>query len=353
MTNTLIVSKISAGLPIPYYHVAEIKIDGNVDNLTKLYGNYFIIDIPTFQYFHIINEKIGQYELLKDIIPGLKLVCISDSQKDLSNLGNKGVHNNMLQMLEVYGIDYQDIVFLESTSLWIENIFYFNTRINKYLLALNLPKGLELFYDDRNHNKIHVDGFRKVQFLYQEKLYENNNYPKKIFITRRDLNNEIRYIHYLLTNQNTLSEDESKSLALWCNNYGGEKYLWQLVRERFMLKEDEDRLEQYFISKGYYIVDPADMKFFEQINHYYNATHIASVRGSGLVNTIFCKNDAKVFILDVTNEYDFEYKEIVKVATEYVYEIPVKRKDIKKYSKEVFSVENIIAIIDNHYLDKI
>lgn len=353
LKNNHFITKNNPGLPIPYYRVSDITLEKNVDNLRKFYGDYFILEIPTFQYFHIINEKIGQYELLKDIIPGLKLICVADSKDDFNKDKHRDIHYNLLDMLSIYDIFEDDIIYLDSVSIWIENIFYFNTRINKYLISLDLPKGRELFYDHLNHNKIHVDAFRKVQSLYQKFLCEKQEYPTKIFITRRGINNNVRHLYGLLTNKDNLSQEDAEYLSLWINNYGGEKYLWQLIRERYISENDEDRLENYFISKNYTVIDPADMTFINQINHYYNATHVVSVRGSGLVNTIFCKQNAKVFILDVTNEYDFEYKEIVRVATEYVYEIPVKRNEIKRYSKQIFSVENIIALIDNHYLDKI
>lgn len=351
MASNSFYSEIQPGLPIPVYNAKGVVIGKKSNNLINLKGNYFIFEIPSFQYFHIINEKIGQFELLKDIVPNLELVCISDSRLDLQP-SRKDLHNTILDMLKVYDINEDNIYFLDETSLCIENIFFYNTRINKYLINLEFPKGVELFFD-KDPDKIHVDAFRKVKRLYRSELVKNKNLPQKIFITRKNLNNTVRMIHYYLNNKNNLTTEEIKDFNQWVENYGGEKYLWQFVHERYMTLEEEDRLEQFFVDKGYVIIDPAELTFFQQINYYYNAKHVASVRGSGLVNTIFCEPETNIFILDVSNQYDFEYASICRISTNNVYEIPVKCKSIRKHSDFIFSVENVLAVLENHYGDRL
>jgi capsular polysaccharide biosynthesis protein len=117
--------------------------------------------------------------------------------------------------------------------------------------------------------------------------------------------------------------------------------------------EEEVRLEKYFTSKGYEIIDPEDLSFYEQINYYYNATHIASIRGSGLFNTIFCQEDANIFILDTAQPYEFAYYDICKLSTQNVYEIPFTLRFKKFMQDSLFSVNNITGILDSHYADMI
>lgn len=346
MTITPQIEKLSLNFPIPIYSVKDIIIKGSGNNLQKVFGKFFIFEIPNFQYYHVMSEKIGQYELLKQLIPDLQLLCINNKKEDFYMEYNNNLYINILQILDPYNITIEDILFLENGDIYVEQIFYYNIIDTCYLNQF--PNGLEI-YQTIDMDQFHVDSFYKTLNVYKKYLQKNDKLAKKIFITRRSINNQTREYNFLINNMQNLTKDQQDTLEQYCTNAGGINNLKKLIKERYITEYDENILENFFESKGYKIIDPYNMSFFEQINAYYNATHIASVRGSGLVNTIFCQENTHVFIINVNNAYNFEYKTVAEIGSNFVYEIPAKRKNIENLPNEFFSVSNIIGILENHY----
>lgn len=348
MENAIKITELPAGVPTSTYTVDNFVIEGVNGPTRKLSGKYFVFDVSWFQYFHVLNDKIGQFEVLRKIHDNLKLLCVANTRWEFEGSNRIDISLNILDMISVYGLTIDDIYFIDEGPIQVEQCVYYVKTNNKFLPD-ETPYGNELYHPQNFEDPVYINALCLVKSRYKEKLYPDFTLPKKIFITRKKLNDTVRYIYYLLTNQDKLTTEERLELERKIKGYGGEKYLWQLVDQRYITEQDENKLETYFMHQGYVIIDPAAMTFFEQINHYHNATHIVSVRGSGLVNTIFCQDFTKVFILDLSQSYDFPYKEIPNISTDYVYEIPAKRKNIRHLSKEFFSVDNVIAIIDNHY----
>lgn len=305
-------------------------------------GNYFIFSLDSFLYFHTLHEGIGQYEILKNIIEDLKIVAIC---ADINLINQKNVLSVYLDLLKPYNIDYDDIIFLEKENPIFENIFYYTTRINPLLEKLKIPQGKEIYQP----TDFYMEGFKALRGLYDSSLVGDSHHPKKIFITRMNQNNRVRKIYKMIYDFDITGSQLPPELEQERQNMGGQRYLLQLLNERYITKEEEEKLEQFFIDKGYTVIDPETMSFYDQINYYYNATHIATIRGSGLLNTLFCQPETNVFILDTCQPYEFEYKKICQLYTDNVYEVPFNMKFKKFMPQSLFSIDNIIGIIESHY----
>jgi hypothetical protein len=333
------------------YCVEDVKFDINdffdFDRsgsiVEKTYsGNYFIFYLNSFLYFHTLHEGIGQYEVLKKIIPDLKISVVAI---DRTFDNKKEVMDICLDLIKPYGLQHDDIIFLAEETPIFENIYYYTTRINYLLEQMDVPQGKELhgMYDQ------YLGGFESLIELYKPYLVKDENSPKKIFITRMEKDDNVRNIHDMFYESDVYDIQKPQALIQEENNWGGTKYIKQLLRERLVPKVNEEKLEQFFISNGYTVIDPEKISFYDQINYYYNATHVASIRGSGLMNTLFCDPGTNIFILDNSKYYEFEYKQICEINSKNVYEIPFDLKLKTIMPEELFNTYNIIGILYTHY----
>lgn len=347
---------VSGSLPFDYFIVENVKLDGVSVGGTdtreqKFYGgNFFIFQVDFFQYFHIVHEGIAQYEILKEVVPDLKIAVISSiSESQLSSRKEELVVH--LELLSPYGITKEDIIFLQTEKPTFEKIFYYTTRAANPLIQLNIPK------DDKTYqnkfDQLYDGGYVALRNLYNPYLLENDSMPKKIFFSRMLLNDKVRETYRMLRDEDDLEGDDYLFLEQTRKNYGGYKYLMQLVNERYITLEEENKLENYFTKKGYTVIDPAKLSFFEQINYCYNATHIAAIRGSSLLNTVFCKEDTSIFILDTKQQYDFPYEFICKTYAKNIFEIPFTSKIKRLSPQSLFTIDNIIGILETHYSDMV
>lgn len=349
-------TKMSEGLPFDYFCVEDLDLDAAKSYTFTgrpekyYYGNFFLFQIDYFQYFHVVHEGIGQYELLKGVIPDLKIVVISSRSKDEVSIDDHKVTVS-LDMLKPYNITYDDIIFLDKEKPIFEKIFYYTTRAGHLLNKINIPQGDETY--QMKFDQLYNGGYKALRILYQPYLTKNETLPKKIFFSRMKLNNEVRNTYRLLRDEDSIDGEDSLFLQRHRENYGGYRYLWQLVHERYMPIQEEEKLENFFIKQGYTIIDPSACSFYAQMNYCYNATHIAAIRGSSLLNTIFCDEDTNIFILDPSQAYDFPYEFICNTYAKNVFEIPFTSKIKRLYSQSLFTIDNIIGILETHYSDRI
>lgn len=341
------------GTDLKYYSISDLKIS-KFDGLeTKnIYGNSYMIEITGHNHFHHFQDKVGQYEMLKALVPDLKLILVGDFKDHYPPNEITAGALVLEQSLSIYGIPGEDIIFLDKNNVWFEKTFYFIKIFNRFLDD-SLP-GNKLLGpgDGKDYYSYNIKTAEKVRELYLKSLGLKDN---KIFITRIRMNNIVRKMAHLLEKSENgfATEQEENELLNTTRIFGTMEDAKRVIRERLISEEDEQTLENFFMSIGYSIIDPYDMTFFQQVKLFNRATHIASVRGSGLYNTIFCNESAKVFIIDLSNEYDFEYKSIVGVATKNIYEIPVKNNILRSTHQTFFKVENIINILKSHYADQL
>lgn len=342
------------GTQIKYHSVSNFEIIRDPElEVFRVEGNSFIVDIDGYQYFHLFQDKIGQYEFLKREIEDLKIVLVGNLDYAYPP-SDRWVGSTVLtDAFSIYNIRKEDIVFLNKTNVWFEKTFYVNRVFNRFLP--NTLPGNKLFgIDDKDkYFDLNIEIAKIIRELYLNRQKEKTF---KIFLSRKELNNEIRKMKELIEKKslNSLDLEEKEHLVRLMRVYGTEdKDAEKIIEQRFLKLEDEIKLEDYFISKGYKVIDPYDMTFNQQVDLFSKATHVAAIRGTGLYNTIFCKPETNVFVLDISNAYNFEYKSIIEVGAKNVYEIPVVAKATPETPPIFFSIDNIIRLLENHYLDKL
>lgn len=341
------------GTQLKYYSVSDFKITSHPGLETKkIYGNSYILELPGYQYFHYFQDKVGQYEMLRDYIPDLKLVLVGDFEHAYPP--NSNIIGSLVieESLSVYNIPREDILFLDKTDVWFEKTFY-SIRIFNRFLPNSLPGNRLLGPGDgQDYYTYNIETAKKVRELYLTALKLKDS---KIFVSRRKMNDMIRTMQSLIDKDldGTATEEEKERLIHTIRIFGTEADAKMVISQRWISEEDEDKMENFFESLGYRIIDPFNMTFFEQVRTFNSATHVVSVRGSGLYNTIFCNENAKVFIIDTSSKYNFEYKTIVNVGTEHVYEIPVRQALIDQTPQRFFAIDNILRVFENHYMDKL
>ncbi len=339
---------------IKYYSVSDFEIGTDPElEFMRVEGNSFIVDIDGYQYFHLFQDKIGQYELLKRHIKDLKIVLVGTKDHAYPPIDKWVGSLVWTYALSVYDIKKEDIVFLNKTNVWFEKTFYANKIFNRFL-PTDLPGNNLYGIDDKDkYFDFNIEIAKIIRDLY---LNIQKQKTLKIFVSRKELNSEIRTMKSLIEKKSTevLNKEEDQLLTRMMRVYGPEdKNAKRIIEQRFLKLEDEERLENYFVSKGYTVIDPYDMTFDEQVDLFSRVTHVAAIRGTGLYNTIFCKPETNVFIIDTSNTYNFEYKTIVEVGAKNVYEIPVCSKKNPETPPIFFSIDNIIRILENHYLDRL
>lgn len=352
---TIKVSTIKDKFVTDIYCAEDVTIDvslsplfrgGDIPMPIEYKGNYFLMDMNTFLFFHTLNEGIAQYVMLKEIIKDLQLVPMIVENSDFSYDSTIDFY---LEILKPFNITKNDIVKLNDFKPTFEKVYYYVVRVNSFLEQLDIPQGRELY----GETPFFLDGYYALRKTYDPYLVKDESLPKKIFFTRLDKDDDTRKLHDLAFAQDIYDAPEHPEVSLSIRNFGSRDYFNQMLRERHIVREEQERLENYFIQNGYTVVDPEKLSFFEQIQYYYNATHVASMRGSALLNTLFCDEGTKIFILDTNVSYTFPYKEICSIYNHEVYEIPFELK-LKKYMpSELFCVKNILGILKTHYSDKV
>jgi hypothetical protein len=339
---------------IKYYSVSDLKIGENPDlELMKIDGNSFILEVEGYQYFHLFQDKIGQYEFLKRHVPDLRMVLVGNLDYNFPPTDEAIGSKVIMEAFSVYDIKKEDIVFLNKTNVWFEKIFYANKFLNRFLPAELPGNPIYGVVDKDKYFDFNIEIAKIVRDLY---LDVQKQKTLKVFVSRKRLNVDIRKMKNLIEKRSTgeLKTEEEQLLTRMMRVYGPEdKDAEKIIEQRFLKFEDEEKLENYFVSKGYTVIDPYRMTFDQQVDLFSRVTHVASIRGSGLYNTIFCSSGTNVFIIDTSNKYNFEYKTIVQVATNNVYEIPVCSIENPETPQIFFSVDNIIRLLENHYLDRL
>jgi hypothetical protein len=301
------------------------------DETKKLFGNFYILDLDCINsHFHFVNDEIGEYLAIKEVIKDVKLLVvvkeIGTIKKNLKDHGNfsKLVYD-ILSKLEIF--ENKIINLNEFKALSIENLFatqnYFNNYVDKNMI----------FENNGNHPKTTVPALRKL-FIDEEALKVPAN--KKIFISRKQENNKSRQLREIW---DSLSVNNERSFKIFKSKIGNDFRI--KIIDRFISLSDEEDIEKFFVNNGYEIVSPGDYSFEEQIKIFSSATHVAGLSGAGFINTIFCRPGTKVIILNTSNRYTFPHHRWPSEAGMKTLSVP----EIIGKSNKDFSAKDIIEDI--------
>lgn len=248
-------------------------------------------------YFHLLVEGFLQYIFLKRYVPGLKLIIIH-------NFVNDSLKENSWRW-KLY-LDFKKILrgaSIEEHLVGIDSIIFEDLRImffkhNEIMEGQWKPDFLEPYGSEDNPHKqfLRVSTIDIIRMIGD--LPSNLSLPSKFYISRRKRNDELR------------SQESS----------------WLLRRVPDV--KEEDMLENELSKMGYDIISLEDYSLIDQINLFRNASQIIGLKGTGLLNMIFCSPGTEIIAINLDNAlamyYDvladyfelpyFEIPEVVRVA---------------------------------------
>lgn len=320
------------GLEVPVYKITNLRIINATESEDKkvVEEKVFLFQFD-FYFFHQLHEIVGQFEVLKALIPDIRAVFVQQNVNckneeffravsDISygDTGPKAVGKETHKYFE----GLVDLYKKDAISTEVHNL-----RLGNYLFKeayVFFEGGLPLYserphgelshkndllrahghtpywqepdymksYLDKNHRYYswHLPAMRAYKSRVDSWISENNDLPKKIYISRRDV--KARYEHLVSTQESAESKRFFKS----------------------RLFDESEFLEPYFESKGYTVITFQGMPLHDQLTHIKNATHIAGLVGSGFCNMVACRPGAKVYEIHVWPDYWIDYAYLSDMA---------------------------------------
>lgn len=305
------------GVPIYRYGQVTNSGSGSMDIELSFAGDWFIVDARSTGYFHYMFDSIGQFYAIKTIVPDLKPLIL---------VPNKSIETD----------DIPDFVWWSIEKLLVEDgATVVEDHLNKSFTIENLyiaSNELIVFFDYMNIQRTNILSFDRYQDLVAPELRKFflrnltiDEIPSKIYMSRKSkssqLNLEKEYLDYLKLNnvswKSILSDDDFlgieeavdprgvidkhtlpakfKDLPSWNKNPA---FLELEIHDRYMSDEDETKLERFFEESGYKIFSHGGLSYEEQMSIIAGASHFATLIGSSSINSIACREDANIYILN-------------------------------------------------------
>jgi hypothetical protein len=257
-------------------------------------GNSFLATLHYF-YHHTILDMMGEYFFIKAHVSDLKcyfnsLMAKSPEWRDnfedrsvdtylnylkkypfgANQYNETNYHEFTRDLVNIFSPDKQ-IYTTESDSLIFEN-FYIVVDLPTPFAGKSYPQNRDI-----ESLSIHLS-----------ELCEDKDLPKKIYVSRQM--NNIRY-------KNELKQQPTQNPQ---------------ANARIRVFEKENLIEEYFNSIGYQSVILEGMSMLDQLNLFYNATHIAGLNGSAWVNLLASKEKTNIIELNLIDGYanKFNYKNL-------------------------------------------
>lgn len=284
-----------------------------------------------YHYHHFVIDTVAQYEYIKKYVPDLNIeFMIRESSHDWSNgmpLGNNpdlfkkylknkhfsttrdvvdvGVeqHKYFEGIFDMYNIgsdklvysEYNDQIIFEEVYFLVDDFEFFSIDALKEvgLTEKQIPwlsdewirsSGSTLF-ESWGKMQWEKAGVAAASLFIKPMLVKDNASPKKIYISRK------------LANKRYLEEKKRMDSG----------YVDLNIESRVF--NEEDTIESFFIKNGYTPVILEGMSFLDQMNLFYNATHVAGLSGSGFINMIACQTSAKILEIRALKSFHYWYND--------------------------------------------
>jgi hypothetical protein len=344
------ISEIDYSEDIKIVKISNLKIINTDAEPIYIPGKTFISSF-NYHMHHFLAESIAQYENIKNIIPELKTIFVDDapypywrnSFNDTSGLAfvndlktisfgtrNKDYepHQYFEPVFNAYSNDGQ-IYNMNYDNLFFEEVYFivdFSKIIPKGIfeqhnfIPMWMDKDIDV-YAKINYNSFMPKGLFKINKTLEFK--ENHTLPKKIYISRSD-SNERKKKQYV----STATEEKMKHDI------------------EIRVFDNEADIEGYFISLGYHSVSFEKISYIEQLQYMRNATHIAALSGTAIINSFACNKDATIIELRVKSGYNHTYKDYHKFYgiskdNNLVIDLRYLNEDPEKILNELKSMSNI------------
>lgn len=316
------VKKIDAYL----YKLTDVKLINNeTEEPIKLKGKYFLAEYNPL-YWHFLHEDLAGYEGIKQLYSDLQLVLF-DSQHIMVDATTLAEHRKHFPYIEYFAKMYGVKELFDLSKNWeFEEVYYTPTSsqvlIEDYIWGENKPMSIwpSEDYDKwdaapwTERSPFAVAGLNEIT----QKLYNNIaldlSLPKKIFISRRDVNARLEELE-------------------------GKEGYEHLVEERLF---DGEFLEKYFEQKGYEIIALEEHSYEKQMQLFMNASHIAGTVGAGFANLHMSQPHTKLIELHVIPIYGFDYGYFSSFRD--IDYIPVELRNLEE--KRALSQQEMLEVLD-------
>jgi hypothetical protein len=261
-----------------YIDIPDIYSFENI-SFGKAVRGEVIIDRPAFimnrshMYCHFLFDHVGGFYGIKNVLKQISPYFIIKPKESMQNFKFTFDKN----WLEFEGYDFNShFLYPEFYKYTFKNVYDFSSYNRRQTLSTSFDF--------------------PIKFVRENLINKSNNVPnspKKIFISRTD----------------------------------------SLTRRSGM--HDLINFESFFVSKGFKIITLQGMDMQKQIDLFYNATDVVSMAGSGLTNSVFCKEGTNIVSINPDQDSYFcnIWSKISKLSNLNYMEISVNHqdKDAEKY----------------------
>lgn len=279
-----------------------------ISNYETESDDILVVDFPSYllsfgdkNYFHLVKDELSQFELIKskisDIVP--TVVSYRDMPVELSSY-SKFILKNYLDNNPKKVVNLSRYKEIKFSKLYCFYTFSSNQIYSK-LEFTDIINELSRAYYRESMTALRASIFEKC-------VDSVANRNKKLYVTRKKENEVIR-LHYEALNavkyktHFDISLDSRKNAYKWASELDSKQLDAELleVSRRYLRKDIEDYIESYFLAKGYISVSPGDLSVEDQISIFRSASHVAGIVGGGMINTVFCPEDAIIIIISPSN----------------------------------------------------
>ncbi len=286
------------------------------DGHINLSGNYFVFPDSEDFYFHTLRDYIAQFELIKTYIPDLIPIVFCSCTLDRPNpepspcIGSNPVSSPQKFIRSTYKESLVIVNWATVSHVHLENLHF---------IYLTGPSELDQIIDTYSYDKIVLEtgNAYPLENYFSETLrtkfsshIKNSQLGKKIYVSRlkeSKLTWQLSSSWDAYYSNGVLPEDMDMVLAVKTIAKALPESLEELEirKARAFSVEDEEKLENYFKSRGYEVISPGDFSVEEQIELFSSSSYIAGAGGSGMTNTLFCNSDTKIILISAGNIFNF------------------------------------------------
>ena len=252
------------------------------ETIRKLKGTYLPI-VPCPHYFHFIKEYLGSFLYYrKHIDPKAKVLWIDCYWPGDEFHNTQEPIQKTLEMLSDNDIPF--------TFIHLNDMFSHNIEIEKVAVIYDTSAFVV------SSSFPHFDQFKhtnnaEVRDFFSPLMKKDISYPKKVYVSRRKVSESLQ------------RQNKKNHIS------------------RYNEDHVENALEDFFVEKGYSVIDFSGMKLEQQIMHMYNATHVAGLMGAGTWNGIFCDNGVNYICLKTHKWFHHEYNKDIESVIDLNYSL--------------------------------
>lgn len=276
-------------IPLPSVHVYDLKFSNQPDE-DHIYipGKVFLAPAAN-DYYHAVLDTMSHYEMIKEVYPDIKIIfCSNDNMYTINRYLNID-KDYMRNVLDFYNVKYEDILDIKNQNYIFEEVIHLPSRSQwnqDRIVPYDIQQDLRWFTHPEcwEYRPLMIDYLKKA---IQPFIIEKE--PKKIYSAR------IPYT-YTPTDISKYSEEDQEYI----------KFRKLPIGRGY---EDEGKLIDYFLDKGYSIMNFNKMSLIDQLSECFYATELAGINGSNVFNFCWAKPETKASIVLTTNSwgYDFWY----------------------------------------------